>query len=86
MIYNDRLGEVMDLNTLIKIIEKVGRIEIEDIKITADELIINIPSAPPIVIPQTPSIKEKLAEEGIIEIKDVPELDWEPPVENILDI
>lgn len=32
MIYNDRLGEVMDLNTLIKIIEKVGRIEIEDIK------------------------------------------------------
>ncbi len=81
MIYNDKLGEVMDLNALIKIIEKIGKVEIENITITADELIINIPSAPPIVIPQTPSIKEKLADEGIIEIKDVPELDWEPPIE-----
>jgi acetyl-CoA decarbonylase/synthase complex subunit delta len=68
----------MDLNAIIKIIEKVGRIEIDNIEITADELIINIPSAPPVVIPQTPTIKEKLAEEGIIE---VPEIEWEKPVE-----
>ncbi|WP_457612361.1 CO dehydrogenase/acetyl-CoA synthase subunit delta [Methanocaldococcus sp.] len=70
----------MDLNALIKIIEKFGRVEIENIVITADELIINIPSAPPVKIPQTPELKEKIKEE--FQIKEVKELDWEIPKES----
>ncbi|WP_083771765.1 CO dehydrogenase/acetyl-CoA synthase subunit delta [Methanocaldococcus infernus] len=79
MINNDKLGGSMDLNAIIKILEKVGKIEIENIVITADELIINIPSAPPVKIPQTPEMKEKLVEE--FKIKEPEGIDWEPPVE-----
>jgi len=75
-------GDSMDLNALLKIVEKVGKVEIENIEITADELIINIPSAPPVVIPQTPTLKETLAESGIMEeLKiEIPDVSWEPPI------
>lgn len=72
----------MDFNDLIKLVEKTGRIKIDNIKITADEIVINIPSAPPMVIPQTPAMKKgimrsKTPEELKIEI---PEVDWEVPI------
>ncbi|ENN96076.1 acetyl-CoA decarbonylase/synthase complex subunit delta [Methanocaldococcus villosus KIN24-T80] len=66
------------LKDIIKILEKVGKIEIENVKITAEEIIINIPQSPPITIPQTPAIKQSLAEEGLIE---PPEVDFELPIE-----
>ncbi|MDK2987801.1 MAG: acetyl-CoA decarbonylase/synthase, complex subunit delta [Methanothermococcus sp.] len=83
MIYNDKSGDFMDLSALLKIVEKVGRIEIENIEVTADELVINIPSAPPVVIPQTPLVSEKLSEKGVLEdLKiEMPEVEWEPPIQ-----
>ena len=83
MIYNDRFfGDYMDFDALIKLVEKVGRVEIDNIEITADELVINIPSAPPVVIPQTPALKETLVEAGLSkELKiEIPEVDWETPI------
>ncbi|WP_423792537.1 CO dehydrogenase/acetyl-CoA synthase subunit delta [Methanocaldococcus indicus] len=71
----------MDLDKLLKIIEKVGGIEIENIIIKADELVINIPTSAPIRVPMTQPLKQELADEGIIEIKDIEELDFEPPIE-----
>lgn len=74
----------MDFNALLKMVEHVGNVEINNIEITADELVINIPSAPPIRIPQTPALKEKLVESGISkELKiEIPEVDWEVPINN----
>ncbi|MBW9221969.1 acetyl-CoA decarbonylase/synthase complex subunit delta [Methanothermococcus sp. SCGC AD-155-C09] len=72
----------MDFKELIKLVEKTGRVKIDDIKITADEIAINIPTAPPLKIPQTPAMKRGLMrskppEELKIEI---PEVDWEVPI------
>ena len=72
----------MDFNELIKLVEKTGSVKIDNIKITADEIVINIPTAPPLKIPQTPAIKR-----GIMRSKppedlkiEIPEVDWEIPI------
>ncbi|ABR55802.1 CO dehydrogenase/acetyl-CoA synthase, delta subunit [Methanococcus aeolicus Nankai-3] len=72
----------MDFDSLMELVKKTGRIEINDISITADELIINIPSAPPMRIPQTPAMKQTLAESGVYEdLKiSIPDVDWELPI------
>jgi acetyl-CoA decarbonylase/synthase complex subunit delta len=72
----------MNFDSLIELVKKTGRIEINDIFITADELIIDIPTAPPIRIPQTPAMKQTLAESGVYkDLKiSIPDVDWELPI------
>ncbi len=69
----------MDIDKLLKILEKTGGIEINNLIIKADELIINVPTGY-IKMPLTQKVKQKMAEEEII-IKEVPEMDFELPIE-----
>ena len=73
---------MMDFKELIKLVEKTGSVKIDNIKITADEIVINIPTAPPLTIPQTPAMKRGLMRSRIPEeLKvEIPEVDWEVPI------
>ncbi len=71
----------MDFDKLIKLVNEVGTVEIRDIHITADELIINIPTAPPVAIKTTPTLKKSLENSGIYEdLKiEIPDVQWDIP-------